>query len=186
MLDVVLLAEILWCVLWYRSVGIHKSLLYSGGFVAAGYVSLQVSEWFTNTFLPPTNPVFTWVEGHLATDSQTRSVLSRYLPPQPAAVDLGHSHWLAYYVIQGIMVVAMTAAVFSAFLIVGYLVDALWDRPPASLHRSATLWSLVLGLASGSYGALLTSQLVVYLAWIRNLHGLAVLLRSSAIIHWLP
>jgi hypothetical protein len=181
LLDLIFLAEAIWCVVWFRSKEMRRVVLYAGGIVSSGYVATQLSDWFAKTFVAPTSAVFHWIETQISMDSATVTTLSRFVPPEPTWAGLSETQWIALNVVKGILFVAMTVSIFLAFLTVSYLVDALWDRRHSSDPLTNPTVSSLVGLGCGLYIVVLTNLLLVDLAWLKGIPAMRHALDDSVL-----
>src|SRR5579875_2463365 len=97
MLDVVLVGQFVWCAWRVGCLRLYDSLLFAGGWVAAGYTAWTASDWMGRWFLP-TRSVMSWLQTHLTTDAVAVNALSWMVPPQPVTVGNGSSAWIAVHV----------------------------------------------------------------------------------------
>jgi hypothetical protein len=183
LLDLIYLAEVVWCIVWFRGKGMRRVVLYAGGIVSSGYVATQLSDWFAKTFVRPSSTVFLWIESHISTDSETVTALSRFVPPEPTWSGLNHTQWIALNVIKGILFVAMTLSIYLVFLTVSYLVDALWDQRHPFDSQTDGLVSSLFGFGCGLYIVVLTNMLLVDLAWFKEVPGIGHVLNESVLFH---
>jgi hypothetical protein len=182
-LDLIYLAEAIWCIVWFRGKGMRQVVLYAGGIVSSGYVATQLSDWLAKTFAAPSSTVFVWIESHISTDSETVSALARFVPPEPTWTGLSQTQWIALNVIKGILFVSMTLAIFVLFLTISYLVDALWDRRHLFDAEATGPLSSLVGFGCGLYIIVLTNLLLVDLAWLKGVPGIGHVLNDSVLFH---
>jgi hypothetical protein len=186
MIDVILLAEIGWCIAFLRTKGIQRALLLNGGVLTAGYVAYRLSDWLTNTFLPQASPVWKWVMNQIELTPQNVSGLANYIPPLAAATGgFTHSQWIAYHIVRALFYVSITAAVFMIFLVVGYLVDGLWDHPVAHYPPQEQAITMILSGACGAYVAIVTGILIADLSWLSDFKELSMAATHSLGVFWI-
>jgi len=191
--DLIMLVQFAWCIIWLRSKQVHDTLLYAGGVLAAGYVGWMVSDWFTQWFVSPSSPTLLWLEGHLNTDATAVSTLSWMIPPQPVATSSVAPNWVALHVAHSFVFLVLTGAVFTLFVVIVYLRRALWDTPSRLQDNTHSLSSGIVALAASTYLVALTLLLLNDFAWIRDCQWLVKPIQSSwavavatHFIAWLP
>jgi hypothetical protein len=183
--DILLLAEIMWMVVWFRNKGLPRAVLYAGGILSAGYVATNLVHWLASSFISPTSFAFQWIETQISTNTQTVSALSRFVPPEPTLSGMDQTQWVALHIIQGILFVGITTAIFLAFVITGYLSDVLWDGPSTLDSEKSRISTALMGAGCGLYVSLLTCFLFINLAWFKGLPLLSSMLQSSMIVNLL-
>jgi hypothetical protein len=182
LIDIFLLAEIMWMVVWFRNKGVGRAVLYAGGIISAGYVAANLTQWLATAFIPPTSPTFHWIQSQISRNTQTVSVLSRFVPPEPTISGIDQLQWVAFHIIQGILFAAITAAIFLAFVITGYLSEALWDGPSTLDREKNGIFTTLMGTGCGLYVCLMTCLLFINLAWLKELPLLSGMLQHSVVV----
>ncbi|GMA50758.1 hypothetical protein GCM10025857_21150 [Alicyclobacillus contaminans] len=175
MLDILLLAETSWMMLWITHRGVHRALIFTGGIVSAGYVASNLSSWLTEHLVPANAAALAWLAVHISTSAETVNALSTFLPPVPAATGMNSSQWIAFQLIRAVFHTAITVAIFLAFAVASYVSDALWDVSRVLPSKRERWLSGLLGTLCGIYVAYLTCGLLVHLAW---LNGVSLLVTS--------
>lgn len=94
---------------------------------------------------------------------------------------MSHTEWIALQVIKGLLFIGITLAIYAAFVVVGYLMDALWERqhPPNTMYQR--FFVTLFGFLSGAYIAVLTITFLSDLAWFRALGEIPVALQHSVV-----
>ncbi|MCL6516013.1 hypothetical protein [Alicyclobacillus sp.] len=166
MVDVLLLAVIVWCALGVRARSAYDALAVTGGVVAAGYAAVQASGWVIEHWFPEGSPAMTWVERHVRAQADPVMARAAWIPPEPTFTWGSHAQWIAVHVLQYLFVVMSAAAVLLMFLAVSWLSDALWDRAsrPRGRMRAAMAWAC--GVFCGLYVAALTGVALANLTWL--------------------
>jgi hypothetical protein len=185
LIDVFLLAEITWMVVWFRNKGLRRAVLYAGGIISAGYVAANLTRWLATAFIPPTSSAFHWIQSQISLNTQTVSALSRFVPPEPAVSGIDQLQWLALHIIQGILFAAITTAIFLAFVITGYLSEVLWDGPSTLDGEKNRISTALMGAGCGLYVCLMTCLLFINLAWFKGLPLLSGMLQHSVAVNLL-
>ncbi|MCL6547426.1 MAG: hypothetical protein K6T30_00780 [Alicyclobacillus sp.] len=186
MLDVLLLAEIAWCMELLRAGGAYRASLWTGGLMAATVAGVKAADWLTHVLAPPARPVLRWVEAQLSSAPGNIPVLAAMIPPEPAAGNaLPEVEWIAYYVTRSLLFVSITAAVFLVFMAVGNVAEALWDRPPAAETRWERAVAAAMAAVSGVYIAALTALAAGQLAWLRPFSWTISAAANSHALHWI-
>lgn len=183
LIDLLCVAELAWSVVWLSGKPLREALLLAGGVVSSGYVAAQCSSWLAQVWVKPTSAVVVWVHSRLNTDAGTVNALSRFLPSEPAWSGLSATQWIAWHVVQGVLFILMTAAIFAVFRVTVFLSHALWDIRNPRETSSPMVTNIILGTGCGLYAAALTCLLLVQLAWIKDLPALGHALNDSAWFH---
>jgi hypothetical protein len=186
MLDLIFIAELIWCTILLRVKGFYQSLIYAGGVLTSGYAAFQLTNWLAKRFSVPSNPAFQWLSHHLTTDSESVTTLSRFIPPESASFSqMKHTQWIAYQVMRGMMYVSISAAVFLLFVAIIYLSAAVWDRPFPHLFRFDSHMATVASAVSGTYVAVLSAVFLANLAWINTFGVIGDAVHHSLTISWI-
>lgn len=176
MIDMLFAVEIAWCTVWLGTRTRWRAFLYTVGAVTACVIGLAASTWLTGVLAPPASPVFMWVSGQVQNSAEAVGYLHAFLPPETAAaVSVANVHqWVAYSVLHTAILLLISFAVFWLFVLVVWLVDALWDlqRNPKN-GSSFRLVSTAAGLLTGLLVSALTAYGIAHAAWLKALSDLS-------------
>lgn len=174
MIDLLFVVEIAWCTVWLGTRTRWRALLYTAGAVTACAIGLFTSTWLTGVLAPPASPVFLWVSGQVQNSAQAVGYLHAFLPPEAAvAVNVANQHqWVAYSILRTAILLLIAFAIFWVFMLVVWLIDALWDVQKAD-ETSFRVESTVAGLFTGVLISTLTGYGLVHAAWLKALSDLS-------------
>lgn len=184
MIDVLLLAEWLWCMVMFFGAKLEKTLILAGGIVTSGYTATMVAPWMTKTFMPPSSTVYRWTLANISQNTIAVNSIAKYIPPEATATTEGHVQWITTHVLLSFMFVAVTLSVFVCFVVVVLLRNALWDRatPPETLIRRIS--AVALQAFSSTYILVISAVMLGNLAWLHSFSWLQNEVNQSLLMNW--
>ncbi|MCL6592448.1 MAG: hypothetical protein K6T31_00600 [Alicyclobacillus sp.] len=181
-LDVLTLAMVAWCGLWFQSCNVYRALLYAGGLVSSAWVATQVSAWWVQHIPAQAMAAVVWLLDRLNTPEQA-VVAAAWLPPEPAVFTGNPGQWVVLHILRTMAYTLATFAVFTAFSMAGWLRSVLWEQSSTPATQGERWLCFVLGSVCGLYLAGVACVCLANLAWVQTLPGLAPVLNDSLWIH---
>lgn len=182
MLDLIMLAEWLWCTVLFAGKRLERSLVLAGGAVASGYTAYVAAPWLTRTLVPISSPVYQWALRQVRLDTEPVGAIHGYIPPMAASTTLTQVHWVTTHLLLALMFGLVTLAVFLCFLTTAALRETLWDLTYAPLTWYRRWCIAGLALTAGGYLTVITAVLLGNLAWLHDLAWLQSLAAQSLVI----
>ncbi len=182
MIDLLFFVEIAWCTVWLGTRPLWRALLYTVGIVTAAVTGLFTSSWLTSILAPPASAVFRWLTGQVEDPAEAVGYLHAFLPPQAAAaVSTANMHqWIAYSILRTMILLLITMAIFWLFVLVVWLVEALWDvKINQRASMTFTVPAVAAGIITGIFVSALTGYGIIHAAWLRTLSDLSLAGRHS-------
>lgn len=173
MIDLIVIGEGAWFWFWIRNKTGERALLYVAAIFTALFVSTKVTGWFMRRFMTSGN-TFMWLVEQMKASTHPVGVVSKVIPPAPMIVGVSEqSKWVALHVLQGMLSVLITAAIFALFVVVEYLMDAFWDDYSSPISTGDKVISNVSATICGLAMIIITLWFLANLSWVPFLHGLA-------------
>ncbi len=168
LIDILLISEIAWIVIFVGHQTLERTLFYVGALVSSGYVASISSQWITGVLLGHAATTMAWLSKQIQVPAKPVGLIGTVLPPESAlsghAID---SHWIAVHITTALIAIFVTIAVFLLFVVVSQLVVALWDLPTSYARGLKGFISYSCSFICGLYVAFLTGDTLANLSWIR-------------------
>lgn len=180
MIDIILLAEVVWLWLWVRVKSAERALLYVAAVCTSVFVATHLSPWFTRRFME-TGSTFEWLVQRMQQATHPVGLMADVVPAIPTSTNFyNQSQWIALHVFQGTLTVLMTWAIFMLFIVMEYLLKAFWDDvdDAPGFYRNRVIANIS-GLTCGLVLAGSTLWFFANLSWLSTLHTISGLLDQS-------
>lgn len=180
LIDIFLLAQVVWLWLWVRTKASERALLYVAAVCTSMFAATHLSPWFTRRFME-TGSTFEWLVDRMQLATHPVGLSAAVVPAIPTSTNFySQSQWVALHVFQGVLTVLMAWAIFMLFVVMEYLVKAFWDEVDDAPHllRDKVIAN-VSGLTCGVVFAGSTLWFLANLSWLTTLQKVAGLLGES-------
>ncbi|WAH36995.1 hypothetical protein [Alicyclobacillus dauci] len=181
MIDVILLGEVFWVWVWVRARTAERALLYVAAMLTSLFVATHISPWFARRFME-SGSTFEWLTDRIQAATHPVGMTGLVMPPVPAFIGLsGEPKWIALHILQGMLTVLMTWAIFMLFMVIEYLMQVFWDDEGVVSGRGDRVLANLAGLACGVAVAWSTIWFLANLSWVSLAHNMAYVVNESII-----
>lgn len=180
-----LLGEVFWIWLWVRARSAERAILYVAAIFTSIFVAAHVSPWFARRFFI-SGSTFKWLRNQMLADTRAVGLISHVIPPLPTSSGFySQTHWVALHVLQALMTILMSGAIFLLFIVIEYLMIAFWDDDRPSFIAADRVLANLAGVIAGLMAAMMTVWFLASLSWISTLHVIRNSVAQSLFLTWL-
>jgi hypothetical protein len=168
LIDILLVSEVAWCILFIGHRTLERALFYAGALVSSGYVASISSDWVTNVLFGHAASAMSWITAQVKVPAEPVGLIGAILPPESTLG--GHTidtHWIAFHVTSALLATLITISIFTLFIVLSQLGLALWDTPESHTKGVKQYLSYICSLVCGVYVAFLTGDAFANLSWLR-------------------